>query len=92
MNRGIPQIRLMYKIHALNTANKLSRSAGNDTFYEDLENAEGTGALDKAREYVNNQTMGNTMVIYKAYVLVRKSRPPVEVIGIRHDGTFIPLR
>ncbi len=81
------QIKLMYKIHGLNTANGLSRSAGNDTFYE-TEDA----ALEAARSYVARGSCSDSMVIYKAHVLVRRSHPPMEVLSVGHNGEVLPLR
>ena len=84
------KIKLMYKIHGLNAANGLSRAAGNNTFYEDLENDEGTGALDAARRYVREGS-NDSMVIYRATILVRREQPPIEVLSIAHDGITVPL-
>ncbi|KKN65465.1 hypothetical protein LCGC14_0481850 [marine sediment metagenome] len=80
------RLRLMYKIHGLNTARGMARSAGNDTFYETEEQA-----LTAARSYVSLPSCHDAMVIYKAHVLVRRSHPPVEVLSISHDGETIPL-
>ncbi len=79
-------IKLMFKIHGLNTAQGMSRSAGNDTFYDTEEQA-----LTAARSYVSLLGCRDSMVIYKAHVLVRRSHPPIEVLSISHDGEVIPL-
>ncbi len=80
------KIKLMYKIHCLNAAMGISRSAGNDTFYT-TEDA----ALGAARRYVSYNS-SPVMVIYKAHVLVRRNQPPVEVLSIDHDGETVKLR
>ncbi len=86
------RIKLMYKIHCLRVGQGMAHSAGNDTFYEELENEEGTGALDMARKYVCNVgSLSDSMVIYKAHVIVRKSEPPVEVLNVRQGGLVVPL-
>lgn len=83
------QIKLMYKIHGLNTAMGLSRSANNDTFYETY-----AQALEQARHYVDSKIGNDAMVIYKAHVLVRRIPPkqaPVEIMSITHEGETIPF-
>lgn len=85
MNRG-SKIKLMFKIHGLNTAMGMCRSAGNDTFYETEDEA-----LTAARSYVARAGCTEAMCVYKAHVLVRKSQPPVEILSIEHDGEIIPL-
>ena len=78
-------VKYMYKIHALNVSNGISRSLGNDTFYETYEEA-----LEQARHYVTRHGTNRTaMVIYKAQVLVRREppmEPPVEVLDITGQG------
>jgi len=84
------KIKLMYKIHGLSTANGMCRSAGNDTFYETLDEA-----LERARSYVDKGGWyggQDSMVIYKAHVLVRPSHPPVEILQIQRNGEVVPLR
>jgi len=84
------EIKLMYKIHGLNTAQGMARSANNDTFYETYEQA-----LEQARSYVDRGESGSfaqdSMVIYKAHVLVRPARAPVEVLSITHKGETVPF-
>lgn len=81
------EIKLMYKIHCLNVAQGLSRSANNDTFYETYEEA-----LEQARSYVDAPgCRNNSMVIYKAHVLVRPAQAPVEVLSITHKGDTVPF-
>lgn len=84
------QIKLMYKIHCLNVAKGISHSAGNDTFYETYDEA-----LEQARSYVTQHRRGSanqdSMVIYKAHVLVRPHKPPVEVLSISKDGETLPF-
>ena len=80
------KIKLMYKIHALNTANGMCRSAGNDTFYETEEEA-----LEMARSYVKRGSSDVSMVIYKAHVLVRPTQAPIEIMSIEHDGSTTRL-
>ncbi len=80
------EIKLMYKIHCLNVAMELARSANNGTFYETYE-----AALEKAREYVDSGLGVNSMVIYKAHVLVRPAQAPVEVMSITHKGKTVPF-
>ncbi len=75
------RIRLMYKIHCLNVAQGLSRSANNDTFYETYDQA-----LEQARGYVECNGGNDQMVIYKAHVLIRSAQAPVEVLSINRDG------
>ncbi len=84
------QIKLMYKIHGMKTANGVCQSAGNDVFYETLDEA-----LERARTYVERggwYSGQDSMVIYKAHVLVRRSHPPVEVLSIGHGGEVLPFR
>ena len=80
------RIKLVYKIHGLNTANGMSRSAGNDTFYETYDEA-----LRAAQSYVGCPTCTEAMIIYKAHVLVRRSRPPIEIRTITKDGVVLQL-
>ncbi|KKL50808.1 hypothetical protein LCGC14_2301770 [marine sediment metagenome] len=80
------QIKLMYKIHCLNVAQGLSRSANNDTFYETYEQA-----LEQARSYVDHDRSSDSMVIYKAHVLVRPAQAPVEVLTITNKGITVPF-
>ena len=80
------EIKLMYKIHCLNVAQGLSRSANNDTFYETYEQA-----LEQARHYVDSKIGNDSMVIYKAHVLVRPAQAPVEVLSISKDGVTLPF-
>ncbi len=84
------RIKLMYKIHGIDTANGMCRSAGNDTFYETYDEA-----LERARSYVDKGGWYNrtqcSMVIYKAHVLVRASHPPVEILQIQRNGEAVPL-
>ncbi len=86
MSKSI-RLKLMYKIHGVNTSMGIARSAGNDTFYET--EAE---ALEQARSYVESPNCTDAMVVYKAHVLIRRSCPPVEVLSIDHDGRTAPLR
>lgn len=81
------RIRLMYKIHNARVARGVSRSAGNDTFYETEEEA-----LEAARGYVSQDHCRDSMVIYKAHVVVQRSHPPVEILSIQHDGEIVPFR
>jgi len=85
------KIKLMYKIHCIGVSEGICRSAGNDTFYEHLE-GEG-GALEAAETYVRHprHPNGGSMVIYKAFMLVREEQAPVEVMAIEHDGEVVPL-
>ncbi len=83
------RIKLMYKIHGLNTANGMSNSAGNDTFYETEEEA-----LNMARSYVERGGWykgHDSMVVYKAHVLVRRHEAPVEVLTVESDGEVLDL-
>lgn len=80
------KIKLMYKIHGLNTSQGMSRSAGNDTFYETEEEA-----LEMARSYVARPGGNDSMVIYKAHVLICPSHPPVEIRAITHSGEVVPM-
>ncbi len=81
------RIKQMYKIHGMRTANGICRSAGNDTFYTTYERA-----LEQARYYVGQAGCHDSMVIYKAHVLVRKSHPPIEVMTIEYGGHIVPLQ
>ncbi len=81
------KIKLMYKIHGLNTAMGVHRSAGNAVFYETEE-----AALERAHHYVATGGPNVAMVIYKAHVLVRRNQPPVEVLSVEHDGEIRPFR
>lgn len=81
------QIKLMYKIHGLRTANGVCRSAGNDKFYETEDEA-----VEAARGYVAQDNCDDSMVVYKAHVLIRRSHPPIEVLSISLDGNCEPLR
>ena len=78
------KIKLMYKIHSLVTAQEMSRSAGNDTFYETYDEA-----LEQARSYVTRSESSTMMVIYKAHVLIRAEHPPVEVMSINRHGDCV---
>ena len=81
------KIKLMYKIHALNTSMGMTRSAGNDTFYETEDEA-----LAAARSYVGRAHGADSMCIYKAWVLIRKTDPPIEVLTLEHDGEILDWR
>ncbi len=82
------QIKLMYKIHCIDTAMGMCRSAGNDRFYETEDEA-----LERARGYVESATnsYGRAMVVYKAHVLIRRAQPPVEILSINHNGQVLLL-
>ncbi len=74
-------IKYMYKIHVINTANGLSRSAGNDTFYETEEEA-----LQRAQDYVGQTVKNLEMVVYKAEYVVRRVHAPVEIVQLDRKG------
>ena len=80
------RIRKMYKIHHHSVAYGWGKSAGNDVFYETEEEA-----IEMASSYCNPPHTATGMVIYKAYLLIRPSKPPVEVLSIRRSGEVIPL-
>lgn len=73
-------VKYMYKIHCLNVANGISRSAGNDTFYATEEQA-----LEQARQYVNYDHGNNEMIVYRAAFLVRRIEAPVEIIPLDRE-------
>ena len=81
------QIKLMYKIHSARVAQGIYHSnTCNNTFYETEE-----AAIAAAQSYVRATDNVEDMVIYKAHVLVRKERPPVEVMAIESDGVCVHL-
>lgn len=78
------QIKMQYKIHGMNMAQGTCHSAGNQVFYETLDEA-----IERAKTYVRRQGNEEDMVIYKAIVVVRKEQPPVEVLRVAEDGTCL---
>jgi hypothetical protein len=69
--------RFMYKIHCFTVADGMSKSAGNNTFYETYEEA-----VDAARSYCADGYSNDDYVIYKAVARVKATYPPVEVTRI----------
>ncbi len=82
------KIKLMYKIHGLRTAQGLSRSANTPKFYRTQEEA-----IESARKLIHAGCHDHCddLVIYKAFMLVCKEQPPIQVKAIEYDGEVVEL-
>ena len=84
------QIRNMFKIHGLRTANGQNRSANTPKFYETERDAlEAAENMMCGRPPFGCPT--DSLVIYKAWRVVRPLCAPVEVLDIEDDGHVIQI-
>lgn len=68
------KIKNKYKLHSMSVAQGVGYSAGNDVFYETMEDAEA-----QAIEYVESDPNCRGIVIYKAVKVVRHRVRPIRV-------------
>ena len=83
------QIKLMYKIHGLRVAQGKSHSGNTNKFYETEEEA--VEAAKNCLQPDGYTHRSDSIIIYKAFMLVRPRHLPVEVMSIEHDGEVVEL-
>ncbi len=83
------QIKLMYKIHGLRVAQGKSHSGNTNKFYETEEEA--VTAAKNCLQIDGYNRKPDSIIIYKAIILVRPRHRPVEVMAIEHGGEVVQL-
>ena len=78
------QVKRMYKIHCISVADgTFPQPSCNGVFYNTVDEA-----IIAAKQHVRDDV---AMVIYKAHILVRRERPPIEVLAVESDGIIVEL-